>query len=275
MRGETRSIEQLHQDYEIEKELATVLRNASRQERQLLYSSVYDEYYGRVSQAPQLSRKSSPELTAAAIARQMSLLNRFLNRDATFLEVGPGDCALSIEISKRTKQVFAVDVSANISEGCILPHNCERIISDNNSVPVPENSISVAYSNQLMEHLHPDDAFQQLQNIYNSLMAGGQYICVTPNRLSGPHDISKYFDTVATGFHLKEYTISELVQLFNTIGFSSCESYIGIKGCYIKVPITLQRILEALLGLLPYRIRFFIARTPLRELLGIKLVGKK
>ena len=61
-----------------------------------------------------------------------------------------------------------------------------------------------------MEHLHPDDALEQLQNIYSALVPGGIYLCITPNRLSGPQDVSRDFDMVATGFHLKEYTISEL-----------------------------------------------------------------
>jgi len=275
MQGEVRSMEQLRKDYEIEKELAARLRNASRQERRFLYSSVYDEYYERVSQAPQLIRKSSPELTAVLVSTQMRFLNRFLNKEATFLEVGAGDCALSIELSNHVKQVFAVDASANISEGFTLPHNCKCIISDGISFPVPKNSISVVYSNHLMEHLHPDDAIVQLQNIYNSLIGGGHYICITPNRLSGPHDISKYFDTVASGLHLKEYSVSELVKLFKKIGFSRFDSYVGAKGYYIKVPITLQRLLEALIGRFPNNIRFLIARTPLRGLLGIRLVGKK
>jgi SAM-dependent methyltransferase len=274
MKGETRSMEQLRQDYEIEKELATKLRNASREERRFLYSSVYDEYYERVSQAPQLIRKSSPALTAIAVSKQMSFLNRFLDTETTFVEVGAGDCALSIEVSKHVKQVFAVDVSASISEGFALPHNCEHIISDGSSIPVPKNSVSVVYSNQVMEHIHPDDAFEQLKSIYNSLIVGGHYICVTPNRLSGPHDISKYFDVVATGFHLKEYSVLELVKLFKEVGFS-CDSYIGTKGYYIRVPIPLQRLLEVLMGILPNKIRFLIARTPIRGLLGIRLVGRK
>jgi len=275
VQGEARSMEQLHKDYEIEKELAARLRNASRQERRLLYSSVYDEYYERVPQAPQLIRKSSPELTAVEVSIQMSFLNRFLNKETTFLEVGPGDCALSIEVSKHVKQVFTVDVSAKISEGFTRAHNFKHIISDGSSIPVPKNSISIVYSNQLMEHLHPDDVFEQLQNIYNSLITGGHYICITPNRLCGPHDVSKYFDMVATGFHLKEYSISELVKLFKKIGFSSCDSYVGVKGYYIKVPITFQRLLEALMGMFPNSIKVLIARTRLKALFGIRLVGKK
>lgn len=61
-----------------------------------------------------------------------------------------------------------------------------------------------------MEHLHPDDAYEQLQEIYNALIPGGIYICITPNRLSGPHDVSQYFDSIATGFHPKEYTTVEM-----------------------------------------------------------------
>jgi SAM-dependent methyltransferase len=275
LKGEVRSGGQLLHDYEIEKKLAMKLRNASRQERQFLYSSVYDEYFERVPLAPQLITKSSPELTAAAIAMSMKFLNHFLNEATVFLEVGPGDCALSIEVSKRVKQVFAVDVSAKISEVFSLPYNCKRIISDGRSIPVANNTISVVYSNQLMEHLHPDDAFEQLQNIYHSMIAGGYYICITPNRHSGPHDISKYFDLVATGFHLREYSVSELVNLFKRVGFSRCDSYVIIKGCFIKVPILFQRLLEMFMSILPNSIRVLIARTRFRLLLGVLLVGKK
>jgi SAM-dependent methyltransferase len=148
-------------------------------------------------------------------------------------------------------------------------------ISDGSSIPVSGDSVNVVFSNQLMEHLHPDDAYEQLQNIYKALAPGGHYICITPNRLSGPHDISKYFDKVSTGFHLKEYSISELAGLLKTVGFSSCESFIGTRRRYIKAPIVLQRLLEALMGVLPDGLRRRVARSQIRGLLGIRLVGRK
>jgi SAM-dependent methyltransferase len=275
MKREIRSVEQLRQDYELEKELAAKLRNASREDRRLLYPSVYDEYYKRVSQAPHLLRRSTPESKAALLSKHMSFLGRFLNKEATFLEVGAGDCALSIEVAKHVRRVYAVDVSANVSEGVTFPHNCEMAISDGSSIPVGGDSVNVVFSNQLMEHLHPDDAYEQLQNIYKALAPGGHYICITPNRLSGPHDISKYFDKVSTGFHLKEYSISELAGLLKTVGFSSCESFIGTRRRYIKAPIVLQRLLEALMGVLPDGLRRRVARSQIRGLLGIRLVGRK
>ena len=61
--------------------------------------------------------------------------------------------------------------------------NFELIISDGISIPVPAGSIDFAYSNQLMEHLHPDDAESQLENVFTALRPGGAYLCITPNRL--------------------------------------------------------------------------------------------
>jgi predicted SAM-dependent methyltransferase len=38
---------------------------------------------------------------------------------------------------------------------------------------VRAESVDLAYSNQLMEHLHPDDASEQLANVYRALKPGG------------------------------------------------------------------------------------------------------
>jgi len=275
VRNESRTPEQLREHYEIEKELASRLRDASRQERRHLYSSVYDELYRRVTHHPQLTRKTSPEQRAAAVSKQMNILSRFLDKECTFLEVGPGDCALSLEVSKLAKQVYSVDVSDEITKGLTPPQNFRLILSDGCSIPVPPNSVNVAYSNQLMEHLHPDDAFEQLQNIYHALIPGGVYICITPNRLGGPHDISKHFDTVATGFHLKEYTVSELSHSFQQVGFSKV-SIAGAKGIWTNIPVFPAVLCERLLCALPYSFRKSIAGSlPFPVLLVIRLIGIK
>ena len=100
--------------------------------------------------------------------------------------------------------MYALDVSDEIATRITLPANCKLVLSDGLTVAVPEGSIDVAYSNQLMEHLHPDDAVEQLHNVYRALKPGGAYICITPNALWGPHDVSRRFDREPTGFHLKE-----------------------------------------------------------------------
>ncbi len=271
-----RTTEQLREHYLIERELAGRLRNASREERRLLYSTLYDELYRRVPLHPQLTRKSSPQEIKAAVSSQMKLLKPFLSEDITFLEAGPGDCALSFEVAKRVKQVYAVDVSDEITKSSKQPPNFHLILSDGSSVPLPPNCVDVAYSNQLMEHLHPDDAREQLENIYSVLIPGAKYICITPNRLGGPYDISRDYDEVATGFHLREYSTRELSGLFRKVGFTRVRVILGAKGVYIRVPIYPAVLCEALLGVLPYALRKAIARSrPLRLLLGIRLIGTK
>ncbi len=267
---------QIREHYEIERELANRLRSASKEERHYLYSFLYDELHRRVPHLPQLTRKSSPIETNRAVVAQMKFLKVFLNKDATFLEVGPGDCTLSFEVSKYVKQVYAIDICDTISRSAITPENFSLILSNGGSIPIPDNSVNVAYSNQLMEHLHPDDALDQLRNIYRTLIPGGLYICITPNRLNGPHDISKHFDEIATGLHLKEYTNSELSSLFRDAGFSKIRAYAGTKGKYTSFSLVLPILCEKLLYMLPYALRKQISHSwPIKALLGIRLVGIK
>jgi len=273
---ENRTVELLREHYKIEKELASRLRNASRDERRYLYSALYNELFRRVPHHPQLTCKKESELQLVAVSRQMKLLKSFLNSESVFIEVGPGDCSLSIEVAKHARKVYAIDVSEEITKGETFPQNFELIISDGCSIPIPENTANIAYSKDLMEHLHPDDAIAQLQNIYKALTCGGKYICITPNRLSGPHDISKYFNNVATGFHLKEYTATELSKLFYKIGFSKISAYIGGKGIYMKFPLLPIKMCEKLLNVLPLSFRRRIAKLlPFEALLGIIIVGTK
>jgi SAM-dependent methyltransferase len=273
---EHRTAEEIREHYEIEKELATKLRDATREERRHLYTAVYDEMLRRVPSHPLLARKTSAAETDRQVASQMLLLGRFLNADSTFLEVGPGDCSLSFEAARHVRKVYAVDVSEEITRKAVSPQNFQLIISDGCSIPVPEESVNVAYSNQLMEHLHPDESLEQLRNIYRALAPGGSYICITPNRLNGPHDVSMYFDSVATGFHLKEYTTSELIDLFRSVGFSKIKAYIPAKGRYLDMPLSLIRRCESFLETLPRSTGKRLARgLPFRVLLDVRLVGTK
>jgi SAM-dependent methyltransferase len=136
--------------------------------------------------------------------------------------------------------------------------------------------VDVAYSNQLMEHLHPDDAAAQLDGIVRALRPGGIYLCITPNRVSGPHDISKYFDEVATGFHLKEYTFAELSALLRAAGFAAVTPYLGAGGAHLFYPGFVVRAFERSLRALPAPVRRRIAPSlPSRIVLGLRVVARK
>jgi hypothetical protein len=57
VRTDGRSPERIRHHYEVEKELASKLRSASREQRRELYSKVYEELWKRVPDHPMLTRK--------------------------------------------------------------------------------------------------------------------------------------------------------------------------------------------------------------------------
>ncbi|MDQ2855487.1 MAG: class I SAM-dependent methyltransferase [Acidobacteriota bacterium] len=273
---ETRTFERVKDHYQIEKELAARLRAAPKEERRHLYTTVYDELFRRVPDHPQLQSKLDTRARRREVLERVRLLRKYLRPDVTYLEIGPGDCALAIEAARRVRKVFAVDVSREIVAGIRLLKNLELATSDGCSIPVPDGSIDIAYSDQLMEHLHPEDAAEQLANIYRALAPGATYLCITPNRWNGPHDVSRYFDEEATGFHLREYTVSELAQMFREIGFRKVRVLVGGGGSHVSVPAFFVKTLETLLAKLPRQFgRTLARRLPLRVILGAKLIATK
>jgi len=269
-----RTFEQIERHYQIEKELASRLRNAGREERRKLYSEVYADAFRLMPDHPVLGQ-STEDLTRRAL-RQIAFLKRFLNKDVVMLEIGAGRCELAFEAAKYAKKVYGLDVDEKVTEALPRPGNFEFILCDGLSIPLPEASVDVAYSNQMIEHLHPDDAFDQLKSIYRILAPGGVYVCGAPNRLSGPYDVSKWFDKVATGLHLKEYTSTELSELFKEVGFSRVSPYASVRFHHWKIPLLAVKACEGILSLLPYCLRRPLAgNLPLRAVLGVLLVGKK
>jgi SAM-dependent methyltransferase len=273
---EQRTSAQIREHYEIEKQIAKELRESTPEQRKTLYTSAYDELLQKVPHHPCLTNKNSDDEAVKRVTYEMLNLKPFLKEEQVFLEVGPGDCAVSCEVAKHVKKVYAIDVSREITKNLAAPANFELILSDGSSIDVPNESVDFAYSNQLMEHLHPEDSLKQLQNIFQSLKKGGVYLCSTPNRLSGPHDVSRDFDSVATGLHLKEYTITELDKLFRETGFSKTRVYLRFGEKRVLLPVRLFRLFEKLIDVLPDRFRKKITfNRPIRFLLGIKLLGTK
>lgn len=270
LKTDGRTIEQIREHYDIEKSLADRLRNASATERATMYNEVYDELFSRVTHHPLVTGQVSGEGRKRRVRNTLRFLENFLSPESTFLEIGPGDCALAFAVAEKVQQVYAVDVSEEImnQQGC--PENCALVVSDGSEIPVKKSSVDVVYSKDLFEHLHPEDAELHLRNVSDVLKPGGIYICRTPNALSGPHDVSQFFDdTVATGLHLKEYTTTELAGLCRQNGFTRAYPYLWTNRRYIPVPLWVVSLAEGTVGMLPHRIcRQIAGRLPMKRFLG-------
>lgn len=273
---EHRSLAQVREHYAVEVALAERLRRGGPAERPVLYRKVYNELFRRIPHHPQLTRKFTEDEERLDVERQLSFLRPHLKSQDVFLEIGAGDCAMSRQVASICERVYALDVSSEIANGQPLPSNCEFVLSSGCDIPLPALSVDVVYSNQLMEHLHPDDAEVQLRNIVCAIRPGGKYICVTPNRISGPWDVSMYFDDVARGFHLREYSLEELTDLLHRAGFSRVDVYAGGRGYFMRVPKHVVRLAESLLERLPYSVRSRLAHwMPVRGLIGLRVVAWK
>src|SRR4029078_6821667 len=95
-------------------------------------------------------------------------------------------------------------------------------------------------------------------------------------RVNGQHDVSKFFDREARGFHLKEYTLRELSRLFRDVGFQYTEAYVSIARRYVHVPMWPALAIEACFSVLPYRLRRWLGtRRVINKLLFISVRAVK
>jgi SAM-dependent methyltransferase len=249
--------DRFHEQCVFEIAIAHRLRVAAQQDRRQLYSHLYNEY---VEKFPESLPKDSTDSERSA-RYESAFLRRFLTPSTVVAEIGPGRCHLAVAIAPLVGKIYGVDVAevgAGASNGV---SNFEFRQTDGIHMPFESDSVDLVISNQLMEHLHPDDATDQLQEIHRVLRQGGSYICVTPSRVNGPHDCSAIFEDLpcpvqagdyqATGLHLKEYATNELVALFQTAGFKRVQTWIGARGHYVAVSPSVVNMLEATLRLIP------------------------
>jgi SAM-dependent methyltransferase len=254
----TRTKDRVLAHYTIERKLADRLRAAPADQRARVYGEVYDELFESLPDHPQLA--IDPAQRDRYVLQKLRFLSRFLDKDSCLMEIGAGDCAFSIRAARIVRQGIIVDVSEVIIPNVDEIPNLDVVISNGTSLPVEPGSVDVAYSDQLMEHLHPDDALAQLTNIARAIRPGGVYVCITPNRVSGPHDVSRGFDDIATGLHLREYSGREIQAMFRNAGFKKLDFYAGCAGHYVRMPTSIALSAEAAFERLP---RFVRRRVPL------------
>ena len=110
---ETRTHEELEEQFLLERSLAQRLLSAPRAERARVYGDVYDELFRQVPNHPQLNR--DPRQREREVDQKLRLVAPFLSPDTTLMEIGAGDCVFSIKAAGLVRQVVAVDVSTVIT----------------------------------------------------------------------------------------------------------------------------------------------------------------
>ncbi|SPP99517.1 Phenylalanyl-tRNA synthetase subunit alpha [Candidatus Sulfobium mesophilum] len=246
-----RSLEQIRNHYEVERAIADSLKKADREERKAIYATMYDLLLEKVPDHPRLTMRESKELTARANHSKMNLVKRFLNKSAVFVEFAPGDCHFATKVSKRVRHVYGVDISDQRGKKHEARGNFELIVYDGHHIDLPDETADVVFSDQLIEHLHPEEVVDHFRLAARLLRKGGVYVFRTPHRFSGPHDISGYFSDESEGFHLKEWTYTELGEVLRMSDYNSWRGLFQVKGLCLEMPFIIFTMIEGMLKFLP------------------------
>jgi ubiquinone/menaquinone biosynthesis C-methylase UbiE len=266
--------------YALERTVADELRNSTRAERDAgLYQSAYDRLLNGLPDHPRKTLHSGDRAARMQkyVERQAAMLAREVSADDVFMELGGGDCRVALLVAPRVAKSIVVDVSDALAPETVTATNFEFVKSFGIEIPLPSESVTFIYSNQLMEHLHPEDAMEQLREVFRVLKPGGRYLCRTPSRITGPHDVSMFFSDVAQGMHLKEYSYKELHAALKQAGFARLRVWIAPRAFRaFTLPQFAAEWIEACFAAVPQRFHTKVCRSKVaRALLGITMMAEK
>ena len=134
-------------------------------------------------------------------------------------------------------------------------------------------SFDAVISDQVVEHLHPDDVLTHLRTARLLLRPGGRYAFRTPHGPSGPYDSSLAFGfPVALGTHLREYSFASRVAMLREAGFSRLFAERPTRTGVVASERYLHYLCaaEAALERVPWRLRRVAIKSVFRDRLGFR-----
>lgn len=255
-----RTYEQVRNHFLVEREIARRLKEAGREERKRIYATMYDTLFQKVPDHPRLSAKEDAAAAQARNRQKFGLVERYVKPSHTFVEFAPGDGAFARFMCGIVKRVITVDISDQTADRADLPENLTPLVYDGYNLDCDGIDADMVFSDQFIEHLHPDDIVGHFSLVKSMLKKGGRYVIRTPHAFLGPHDISKYFSTIPQGFHLHECTCSELGEAAKRLGYGSSRGHVKINKRYVPAPFFYFRAVESALSPLPRPLQKLLSR---------------
>jgi SAM-dependent methyltransferase len=138
-------------------------------------------------------------------------------------EVGSGKGDFISYLAERGFQCRGTEITHERGEKLVLPHvNVSWGFSDGVHLDQfePRDTYDAVISDQLVEHLHPDDLADHFHGVLSILAPAGRYVFATPHSAYGPSDISRVFNCDRPkGMHLCEYTYRQIEHSLKAAGF--------------------------------------------------------
>lgn len=225
------SPEVLAEAFKLENHYHKLLVNEqSSKKREALYDEFYSnllQFYGRTAK-----EDDSLENRIATKDPQVTLFEKELI-GKSIIDFGCGEGYFLMNIQKKIpyKKLTGVDV---FIPDTLKNHPQIQFIASGIINFKTEEKFELAFSDNVIEHLSPLDLMDHLRSVYESLVPGGKFILVMPNRLFGPMDVTRILDNSssgriqAQGGHLNESTYHEMVSALSKTGFINFETVLPI-----------------------------------------------
>jgi SAM-dependent methyltransferase len=208
--------------WELERQLRAELLDSDSADRWAVAQACYKRLY---TELPWLNAGVDQAAGVAAQLDAVAWADLLGPPPKRVYEVGSGGGDLIVALARRGYQCRGTEITEERGERHTPPRpHLSWGVSDGVHLErfEPAAAYDAVLSNQLIEHLHPDDLLDHLRGAHTILVPGGRYLLRTPQVLRGPADVSRVFGCESPcGLHLKEYTHRELVRLLRAAGFGS------------------------------------------------------
>jgi 2-polyprenyl-3-methyl-5-hydroxy-6-metoxy-1,4-benzoquinol methylase len=209
---------------------------------------MYDDVYTRVFEIYGSVFSINPDAPSTSKDGLVALLRPELEGKA-ILDVGcgAGEFLISCANLLKSPRLLGLDVFAKDLE--VPEKNLTFLRRDVIRFSLEER-FDVAITDNVMEHIAPQDVPEHLASIAKALKPSGQLIILTPHRYFGPWDVTRIIDDsysgwiAAQGTHLKEYTYAELSETLRQAGFTDLQALhpkarIGYRPLYTRMSLSL------------------------------------
>ncbi len=204
----------------LEQRLTRELLESKPENRWETFERCYTTLYGELEW---LNRLTGGTNTTPPAERYQHWAELIGTTPKSVYEVGSGKAAMIGYLAQLGHQCTATEITRERGAQHVVEHpNLRWTQSDGIHLGrfEPLGTYDFVLSDNVVEHMHPDDLIPHLQGARDILKPGGQYLMAVPHPWFGPWDVSKVFKyEVASGMHLKEYTYRELRQAATRAGF--------------------------------------------------------
>lgn len=223
MWGEAVGLDEAFQHADLEGALTDAVLATTPETRAAAFAEAYSRLYAEL---PWMNRSE-----ATHNALDLNAWSMLIGRNKKILEIGSGRGQLIRHLASQGNLCHATEITTERGEKFVESEaGVQWLATDgvNLSRFAQESFYDVVISDQVFEHLHPDDHVTHLAEARKLLKDGGRYILRAPHRATGPHDISAIFGfDKAVFLHLCEPDYELMERVTRAAGFRTTRAVVA------------------------------------------------